>query len=346
MSKASFFTTILFVVFSTFSSKAQTNSSNYKIANLIHLDGNEGWDYLTVDDATDRLFVSHGSIVQVVDLKTNKLIATIKDLKGVHGIALANHLNKGFITNGRDSSVTVFNLRTYDVLAKISVTGKNPDALIYDKFSQRVFVYNGKTSNTTVIDAKTNNIIGTIKLEGKPEESVTNGKGLIYVNIEDKNKIQVIDANNLKIVNTFSVATGDEPSGLAIDKENNIPFAVCGNKTMVVLDAMTGKTITSLTIGDHVDGIAFDNEKKIAYSSNGDGTITVVKEVNKTEFKVHENISTQKGARTIAISNKTHHIYLPTAEFGETPKPTKENPRPRPAIKPDTFVILDIAPVK
>ena len=216
------------------------------------------------------------------------------------------------------------------MITKINVTGKNPDAILYDEFTHRVFVYNGKTSNATVIDAKTNKIIGTIKLEGKPEESVTDGKGKIYLNIEDKSKQCVIDAKTLKVLNTWSVEPGDEPSGLAIDNENHILFAVCGNKLMVITDALTGKVITTFPIGDRVDGVAFDNVKKCAYSSNGDGTVTVVKEESKSQFKVLENIATQKGARTIAISNKTHHIYLPTAEFGPTPEPTKENPKTTP----------------
>ena len=339
------FSSILLITFNL-TTKAQTKSSTYKIVNKIHLEGNESWDYLTVDDASDRLFVSHGNIVQVVDLKSNNIIATIKDLHGVHGIALANDLNKGFITNGKDSSLTVFNLKTYDVITKISVTGKNPDALLYDEFTHRVFVYNGRTSNATVIDANTNKIIGTIKLEGKPEESVSDGKGKIYVNVEDKSMLCVIDANTLKVLNTWSVKPGDEPSGLAINNENHILFAVCGNKLMVITDALTGKVITTLPIGDHVDGVTFDNTLKCAYSSNGDGSVTVIKEESRSKFQVLENIPTQKGARTIAISNKSHHIYLPTAEFGPAPEPTKDNPRPRPSIKQDSFVILDIAPKK
>ena len=164
----------------------------------------------------------------------------------MHGIAIANDLNEGFITNGKDSSVTVFDLKTYNVITKIPVTGKNPDAILYDTFTHRVFVYNGKSSNATVIDAHTNKVIYTIKLYGKPEESVSDGKGKIYVNIESKNKVTVIDSKTLTILNTWSLEPGDEPSGLAIDNENHILFAVCGgNKTMVIADALTGKVLTS-----------------------------------------------------------------------------------------------------
>lgn len=325
---------------------AQTNSSEYKIVNKFQIEGDGGWDYLTADDSTGRLFISHGTIVQVVDSKTGKLLGTIPDTKGVHGIAVANDLNKGFISNGRDSSVTIFDLKTLATITKINVTGKNPDAILYDKLTHRVFTFNGRTSNVTVIDATTNKVIGTIVVEGKPEFSVTDGKGKIYVNIEDKSMIDVINSNTLKVEQHWSIAPGEEPSGLALDNENHRLFSVCSNKLMVVVDAQTGKVITTLPIGDRVDGAAFDPVKKRAYSSNGDGTLTVVQEENKNQFKVLENIATQKGARTIAIDKKTHHVFLPTAEFGPAPEATKDNPRPRPTIKPNSFVVLDIAPLK
>ena len=338
--------TLLFVVLLNISMNAQTIVSEYKIANKFHVDGDGGWDYLTIDDNSNLLYVSHGMVVNVLDVTNGKLVGTISDTKGVHGIALANDLNKGFISNGKDSSVLVFDLKTLTIIAKINVTGKNPDAIYYDLFSQKVFVYNGRTSNATVIDATTNKIVATIPLSGKPEFSVSDGKGKVFVNIEDKNKIAVINSTTLKVDNEWSVAPGDEPSGLAIDKENNILFSVCGNKLMVIVDATSGKIITTLPIGDRTDGVAFDTSKKRAYSSNGEGTITVVQEESKDKFKVAENIVTQKGARTITVSQKTHHIYLPTAEFGPAPEPTKENPRSRPSIKPNSFVILDVVPLK
>ncbi|MGA2507726.1 MAG: YncE family protein [Chitinispirillaceae bacterium] len=324
---------------------AQTSVSRYKIASKIHVEGEGGLDYLTVDDSTGRLFVSHGTIVQVVDTKTGKLIGTIPNTIGVHGIALAQDLNKGFISNGKDSSVTIFNLKTLEFITKVPVTGQNPDAILYDKFSQSVFAFNGKTVNATVINAKTNKVISTIILEGKPEFPASNGSGTIYVNIEDKSLVEVINVQTLKVENKWPLTPGEEPTGMAIDNETHRLFIGCSNKLLVVLDAQTGKVDTTLPIGDHVDAIAFDPGNKRAYSSNGDGTLTVVQEENKDSFKVIENIVTQKGARTLALNGKTHHLYLPTAEFGPPLSPTAENPKPRPTIKPGSFVILDVEPL-
>ena len=323
-----------------------SQNSGYKISNTIHLEGDAGWDYLSVDDATNRLFVSHGNMVQVVDLTSGTLAGTISDTKGVHGIAIAADLNKGFISNGRDTSVTVFNLKTLDFITKVKVTGINPDAILYDPFSKKVFAYNGRTSNATVIDANTNEVISTIALDGKPEFSVTDGNGKVYVNIEDKNKISVINSATLQVEQSWSVEPGDEPSGLAIDNENHLLFAVCGNKLMVIVDAQTGKIVSTVTIGEHVDGVGFDPGTMRIFSSNGDGTLTVVQEEKGNSFTVVENFATQRGARTIAVNKITHHIYLPAAEYEAAPEPTKDNPNPRPKIKAGTFVILDIEPVK
>ena len=325
---------------------AQTDSSKYKIVNKFKVEGDGFWDLLTTDDSTGRLFVSHGIIVQVIDEKTGKIIGTITGLNGVHGIAIANDLNKGFITSGRDSSVTIFNLKTLAAITKINVTGKNPDAIIYEPSTQKVFAFNGRSSNVTVIDAKTNTVAGTIALDGKPECSVTDGKGNVYLNIEDKNEVCVINAKTLKVEKTWPIAPGDGPSGIAIDVANHILFSVCDKKLMVISDIDAGKVITTVPIGDGPDGASFDPSLKRAYSSNGDGTLTVVQEENKSKFTVLENVRTQKGARTIAVDNKTHHVFLPTAEFGATPAPTKDRPKPRPQVKPNSFLILDIAPVK
>jgi len=315
--------------------------SGYKVVNQIHLEGDGGWDYLSVDEAAGRLYVSHSSMALVVDLKTGKQIGKIDGTNGIHGIAVASSLNKGFTSNGRDSSVTVFNLKTLEITGKIKVTGKNPDAILYDAFSGKLFTFNGGSSSATVIDAKTNKVIGTIQLDGKPEFPASDGKGKIFVNIEDKSEISVINANTLKVEKTWSIAPGEEPSGLALDNETHRLFSVCGNKLMVVSDAEAGKVVTTLPIGDRCDGVAFDPALKRAYSSNGDGTITVVQEENKDSFKVIENIVSQKGARTIAVDKTTHHLYLSTAEFEAAPEGTR-----RPPMKPGSFMVLDIAPVK
>ena len=339
--------TLSFILLSTISiCVAQTEKSNYTIANKFSIEGDGGWDYITCDENSGRLFISHGMVTQVIDNKTGKLLGIIQDTKGVHGIALAQEENKAFISCGRDTSIAVVNFTTLEFITKVKSTGVNPDAILYDSYSHNVFVYNGRTSNATVINAKTNEVVATIPLDGKPEFSVTDGNGKVYVNIEDKSEVTEIDAKNLKVTNTWSIAPGEEPSGLSFDVANHRLFSVCGNKKMVVLDVETGKVISTLAIGDRVDGCAFDPELKRAYSSNGEGTVTVVQEGNENTFSVLENIPTQKGARTICVDKKTHHIYLPTAEYGPTPEATAENPHPRPTIKPGTFTILDIALVK
>jgi len=320
--------------------------SNYKVADRIKLEGEGGWDYIAVNENTNKLYVSHSTVVQVVDLNSDKVIATIPDTKGVHGITIAPDLNKGFISDGKDSAVTIFDLTTNTVIAKVTVTGQNPDAICYDNVSQRVFTFNGRSSNSTVIDAKTNAVIGTIKLSGKPEFAVADGMGKIFFNLEDKNMICKLDTKTMQIEATWSIAPGDGPSGLAIDTKTHRLFSVCDNKLMVIVNADNGKVIITLPIGDGVDATAFDYGNNLIYSSNGDGTLTVVKENDADHFTVVENVATQKRARTCTVNSKTHHIYLPDAEFEPAPEATKENPRPRPKVKAGTFFVLDIVPIK
>lgn len=325
---------------------AQTAAPEYRIVNKFNLPGETFWDYLSIDASTGRLFVSRGTMVQVVDAKDGKLIGTILDTKGVHGIALAIDLNKGYTSNGADSSVTVFDMSTLKVITKMAVTGRNPDAILYDPYTQRVFTCNGRTSNSTVIDAKTDSVVGTIPLSGRPEYSVTDGRGKIYINIEDKSQIDEIDPLAMKVENVWPLGPGESPSGLAIDARNQILFSVCHNKLMVVMNALNGRVITTLPIGERVDGAAFDPELMRAYSSNGDGTLTIVQEGSKDSSRVIENLNTQVGARTITVDVNTHHLYLPTAEFNPPPAATADNPHPRPTVKPNSFVVLDVAPVK
>lgn len=330
-------TILLFLIIAFISN---SYSQTYKVSQKINVSGDEGWDYLAVDHVNQHLFVSHGSIVNVIDLKSNKTITTIPDTKGVHGIAIANDLNKAFISNGKDNSVTIVNLKTFKLIDKVAIEGQKPDAILYDQFSKKVLTYNAKSNDATVIDANTNKIIKTIPLGGKPEFSVTDTKGLIYVNIEDKNEIKTIDANKLEVTASWSIAPGDEPSGLAIDPETNRLFSVCSNNLMVIVNLSNGKIIKTLPIGEGCDGVVFDPEKKLIFSSNGEGTITVVKEENANTFSVLETVKTQKGARTIALNKTTHQLYLPTADFGIKPEPTKENPQPRASLIPNSFMVL------
>ncbi len=334
MKKINVFVCLVLFCSGIISVNAQSGKSEYKISNRIHLQGDGGWDYLAVDEVNGRLFVSHSTQVNVVNLKTGEQIAVILDTKGVHGIAIANDLNKAFISNGRDSSVTVVNLKTFEFIAKISITGKNPDAILYDPFTHRIFTFNGRSSNSTVIDAKKNKQIGTIPLSGKPEFAQTDGKGKIYVNIEDKSSISRINAVTLKVEATWPIAPGEEPSGLALDNVNHRLFSVCGNKMMTVTDANTGKLITTVPIGDGCDGVAFDPGTKRIFSSNGEGTITVVQQENADKYTVVENFVTQRGARTIALDKTTHHLYVSTGEYepGEGRRP----------VKPGTFVVIEL----
>jgi DNA-binding beta-propeller fold protein YncE len=321
---------------------SQTTKSNYKIVNRFSVEGDGSWDYISIDENTGRLFISHGLVTQVIDSKSGKLLGTIQDTKGVHGIAIASELNKAFISCGRDSSISIINLKSLELISKIKSTGAGPDAILFDPFSKNVFVFNARSSNAAVIDGKTNKIITTIPLPGNPEFSVSDEKGKVYVNIEDKSLIVEINSSTLKIENSWSVSPGEEPSGLALDNSRHRLFSVCDNKKMIVMDAQNGKVISTLEIGGRVDGCGFDPELNRAYSSNGEGTVTVVQGNSGDNFSVLENIPTQKGARTMCIDRKTHHLYLPTAEYGDTPAATNDNPHPRPSIKPGTFVVLDI----
>ncbi|MBO9584785.1 MAG: hypothetical protein J7574_11560 [Flavobacterium sp.] len=315
-------------------------AQNFKLSKEIKVAGDLGWDYLSVDEAAQRLFVSHGNVVNVIDLKTDVTIATISDTKGVHGIAIANDLNKAFITDGGDNAVTIVNLTTLELMEKVAIQGIKPDAVLYDKFSKKVFIYNAKSSDATVLDAITNKIVKTIPLDGKPEFSATNSKGLIYVNIEDKNQIKVIDAAKLEVIKTFDISPCDEPSGLAFDEVNDRLFSVCGNSMLVVTNAITGKVVTTLPIGKGSDGVFFDAKRKLIFSSNGEGTLTVIKQKDKDSYAVAETVTTAKGARTITMSKATGVLYMPTSEFGKTPEVTAENPHPRATITPNSFKIL------
>lgn len=329
--------------FSVFFSNAF--SQNYTVVKKINIAGDEGWDYLSVDDVNQNLFVSHGSVVNVVDLKTDKTIATIEDTKGVHGIAIANDLNKAFISDGKDNAVSIVDLKTFALIEKIKIEGEKPDAILYDAFSHLVFTFNAKSNDATVIEAKTNKMLKTIPLGGKPEFAVSNNKGLIYVNIEDKNEIKTIDTNKLEVINTWAISPGDEPTGLALDIKNNILFSVCGNKMLIVLDALNGKVLQTLPIDGGCDGVVFDAKHNLVFTSNGVGTITVVKAEGKKAFSVAQTIKTLKGARTIALNNSNNQLYLSVADYGEKPEASAENPKPRAKILPNTFgvLVVDIA---
>jgi len=323
----------------------QSPATGYSIVNRISLAGDGGWDLCAFDESGARLFVSHDMQVQVVDAATDKQIGVIPDTKGVHGIALARDLNKVYITNGKDTSVTIVDFKTLAFIKKVHVTGLSPDGIAYDSFSGRVFVLNGKSGNVTVLDSKTDSVVGTIVLDGKPEFPVVNGSGLLYVTLEDKAVVAVVSTKSMKIEKRWSVGSVEEPCAMAIDNIDHRLFIGCHSKVMVVMDATSGKAIASLPIGDHVDAAAYDPGKQLAFFSNGEGTVTVIQKTGKDVYKVKETIVTQKGAKTMAISTTTGHLYLPTAEYDAAPAATAQNPKPRALVKSGSFVVLDIAPV-
>ncbi|HEY0427278.1 MAG TPA: YncE family protein [Pyrinomonadaceae bacterium] len=313
--------------------------SGYHLLKKIEIGGEGGWDYLFADSKTHRLYVSHSTKVVVIDTESGNKIGEITNTNGVHGIAIADKLGRGFTSYGRDNSVTIFDLKTLKRLEDVKV-GKNPDAIIYDEATKRVFAFNGGSFDATVIDAASGKVVGTIDLGGKPEFATSNGKGMIFVNIEDKSEVVAIDSRSLTAKEHWSIAPGEEPSGMAIDTKTHRLFIVCSNEKMIILNADTGKVIADLAIGEGTDAAGFDPKTKLAFSSNGAGNLTIIREDSADKFSIVESIQTQRGARTMTLDTKTGNIYLPTAEFGETPAPTKERPNPRPSIVPNSFVIL------
>ena len=337
----SVFLLIVFILVLEASGGAQTKSgkSGYHLLQTIAVGGEGGWDYVFDDSDAHRLYVSHATKVVVIDTDSDKVVGEIPDFKGVHGIAVAPEFGRGFISDGRGNSVAIFDTKTLKVLGQVK-TGTNPDSIIYDSASKRVFAFNGGSKDATAITAADGTVVGTVALGGRPEFATSNGKGMMYVNIEDKSEIVAFDTTTLVIKSRWPLAPDcDEPSGMAIDKSDNLVFAVCANKKMSVLNVETGKVVSTLPIGDGVDAAGFDSQKKFIFSSNGEGTLTIVR-MNHNKFTVAENVPTRRGARTMALDPRTHKVYLPTAQFGETPAPTKERPHPRPAIIPNSFVVL------
>jgi DNA-binding beta-propeller fold protein YncE len=316
---------------------------SYKVIKSIPLAGNGGWDYLTADSGNRRLYVSHATEVQVLNLDSGAVIGKIPNTNGVHGIAIAADLKRGFISAGRDNQVVIFDLDTLAVTGTVKA-GTNPDGIVYDAFSQRVFTFNGGSKDMTAIDAATGDIAGTIPLGGKPEFPVTDEKGTLFANIEDRSEIVAIDPKTLEVEHHWPLQPCQSPSGLAIDTAKRRLFTVCENKIMAVVDADNGKIITTVPIGEGSDAAAFDPTKMLAFSSNGeDGTLTVVKQENADKYSVLQNVKTKRGARTMALDSKTHVLYLADAEFGPAPKPSVQDLHPWPKVLDGTFKLLVVA---
>src|SRR5438093_2613867 len=309
----------------------------YHVISKIQIGGEGGWDYLTLDGAARRLYVSHGTHVVVVDVDAGKVVGDIPDTPGVHGIAIVPQLGRGFISNGRANNVTIFDLKTLEATGQVQ-TGQNPDAILYDSVSGRVFTFNGRSKDSTVIEARTGRAEATIPLGGKPEFSVSDAKGKIYVNIEDTHEVAEIDSRRLSVNKRYNLARCEEPSGLAMDVANRRLFSVCANKVMIVSDPEAGRVIATLPIGEGADGAGFDPERGYAFSSNGDGTLTVVRG-SSGKYEVVANVATQRGARTMTIDRQTHRIYLPAAQYADGPGAGKGQPRARPSAVKDSFVV-------
>lgn len=327
------------LLFSVCASTQAASISRYQLAHKYDLGGDGGWDYLTYDPAGQRLFISRATRVMVVNPDKGIIIAEILNTPGVHGIALAQDLGKGFISNGKESTVTVFDLKTLKEIARIPVTGENPDCILYDQVTHRVFTFNGRSSNATVIDAKSDKVITTIHLDGKPEFAVADGKGEVFVNIEDKSELTRIDAGKATVISTWSLAPCQEPSGLAMDRKHRRLFSGCHNKLMAITDADSGKVLATLPIGEGVDATGFDATTGLAFSSNGEGTLTVIHEESPQRFSVVQTADTQKYARTMALNIRNHDVYLVTADIQMTP-PKVLGGRPGRLVLPGTFTLL------
>ncbi len=287
--------------------------SGYALLHRWNIGGEGGWDYLTIDSSARRLYLSRGTHVMVLDADTGKVLGDIADTPGVHGIAIVK--DKGFVSNGRENTASIIDLKTLKTVGKVQ-TGQNPDAILYDPASKRVFTFNGRSNDATAINTTTGKVEATIPLPGKPEFGASDEHGTVFVNIEDKHSIAVLDSRKPSLKSVWPIQGCENPSGLALDNRHHRLFAGCRNKVMAVVDATNGKGVAQLPIGSGVDATAFDAEKGLAFSSNGEGNLTVIKEETPDKFKVLDNLPTQRGARTMALDPKTHNLFLATADYG------------------------------
>lgn len=320
-------------------------TSGYHVIRKLPIGGEGRWDYLTVDPEGRRIYISRSTHVMVVDEDSGKVIGDIPDTKGVHGIALAPELGKGYTSNGEAASVTIFDIKTLKPISTVSTTGKNPDSILYDPATRRVFTFNGRSANATAIDVATGQIAGTVSLGGKPETPVLDEKGSIFVNIEDKNSLAEFDAKTLAVKHTYPLTGCKGPSGIAMDTATRRIFIGCSDSNvMAVVNADTGKVIATPHIAEDTDASRFDPATHLAFASCENGILSIIHEDSADKFSVVGNVKTQDGARTMALDPKTHHVFVVTADMKPAPPPTKEDPDPRRPIVPGTFVMLELAP--
>lgn len=313
-----FLTTVLFI--SSNNTFAQPTNL-YELEKTISIPGNGSYDYLSIDEVNRHLFVSHGTCVHVIDLNTEKLLDSIGGMKGVHGIAAVNEVNKGFISDGKTNSVVVFDLSNYKKITTIQLTGQKPDAIVFDPYSKKVFAFCGDDDKACVIDIHSLKEVAAITLPGAPEFAVPDGNGRLYNNLEDKNNLAIIDTKNLKVIGSYSLAPCGGPTGLALDKENNRAFSVCRqNKGMSVIDISRHQIVTTIPIGAGVDAVVYDSKNKLIVCSNGDGTATIIKQVSADDYKVVQTLTTNYKAKTMALDKQTGKLYFSAAKFDENKK--------------------------
>jgi DNA-binding beta-propeller fold protein YncE len=313
----------------------------YHLVKKLSVGGEGGWDYLALDSQARRLYVTHSDRVVVLDVDTGSKVGEVTNTPGVHGVALAPRLGRGFTSNGREGTVTIFDLKSLKELGRVPV-GTGPDCILFDPATQRVFTFNGRSQDATAVDAATGKVAGTIPLGGRPEFAVADGKGKLFVNLEDKSEILALDAHGLGVLHRWPLAPGEGPSGLAMDTAHRRLFSVCGNQKMVILDAESGRVVATPTIGNGPDACIYDPRRKLAFSSNGrDGTLTVIREEGPDQFKEVATVSTQAGARTMALDEKTGRVFLATAEVAPAPPAPAgtEAPRRR-SFVPGSFTVL------
>jgi DNA-binding beta-propeller fold protein YncE len=312
----------------------------YHFLKEIPVGGDGGWDYLSVDPVGRRLYVSHATKVVVVDIDKNEVVGEIADTPGIHGVALATDLKRGFTSNGRENKAGIVDLETLKTLSKVD-TGQNPDGMLYEPGRQEVYMFNGRGKSATVFEAKTGAIVATIPLSGKPEFAAADAQaGRVYNNIEDKSEVAVIDTKTHQVAATWPIAPGEEASGMAIDAEHHRLFLGCGNKLMVMMDSTNGKVVATVPIDQGVDANAFDPGTQLAFASCGAGTVTIAKEETPDKLTVVQTLTTERGSRTMTLDPKTHNIYLASAKFEAQPEPAPGAPRQRPKMVPGSFKIL------
>jgi DNA-binding beta-propeller fold protein YncE len=319
--------------------KTSVNGAAYHVARTFKLGGDGGWDYILADPVQHRLYISRGTHVMVWDTKAETLIGDIPNTPGVHGVALAHDFNRGFTSNGRDSSVTIFDLKTLATVGVIHGTGANPDAITYDPVSKRVFTFNGRSQSATAIDAASGSIVGTVPLGGKPETGQPDGEGHITVNIEDKSEVVKFDTRSLAVMATWPLSPCEEPTGMAADAAHHRIIVGCGNKLMAILNTDNGKVVATVPFGEGVDASAFDPSTGLAFTSNGEGTISVVRQTSPDSYALVATVPTKARARTMTLDPSTGRLYTVTADFGTPPAPTSDVPRPRAPMVPGSFTL-------